>query len=564
MRAPRTRSLATLLAVVLAIGACEDPIRPPDPGAIRVIVIPNGEDIRAEELRVSVANGPLRPLDSGRVTLVGIAPGVYAVRLDGVAPNCQVAGANPRSVTVASNDTTTVAFTMPCVARVGSVRSTTATTGVDLDPDGYTATVIGGPSAVVAVNGTATITNVREGQHLMTLGGLSPNCAITGPDTLSVTVQLGGTSDVTFAIACVAVGAMTVTVATTGVAPDPNGYTLDVQASSVGFTRTLSIAPNGTVTFPALRPAADYRISLQGGAANCEVADGAVRTVAVMGGSTTAVAFTVACGPPGLLAFVRNEDIYVIASNGTGATRLTTDPAFDGEPAWSSGGRIAFTTRRHSDDLELYVMNADGTNQVRLTTTAGTDDSPSWSPDGARIVFRSERDVNSEIYVVNADGTGLTRLTNNAAADFQPAWSSTGRIAFVSDRDHSAGEIYVMNEDGSNVVRLTNNEIGEFTPAWSADGSMIAFMREVCYYYCPQDLFVMNADGANQRQVSDASVDWSVYRSDPSWSPNGRAIALTREYCPYYCEPPAIFVVDPQGTRSIVITDPGSNPAWKP
>ena len=564
MHVPRARSLATFLAAVLAIDACDDPVGPPDPGAIRVIVMPNGDDIRTEGLRVAVADGPFRQLDSGRVTLAGVAPGIHAVRLEGVASNCQVAGGNPRSVTVASNDTTTVEFTMPCVARVGTLRATTATAGTDLDPDGYTVTVIGGPSVVVPVNGTTTVTNVREGLRLVTLGGLTSNCAITGPDTLSVDVQLGGTSDVTFAIECEAVGALTVRVATTGVAPDPNGYTLDVQASSVGFTRTLSIAPNGTVTFPALRPAADYRISLQGGAANCEVADAAVRTVAVTGGSTTTVAFDIACGPPALLAFERDDDIYVIASNGTGVTRLTTDPAFDGGPAWSSSGRIAFTTRRHSNDLELYAMNADGTNQVRLTTSAGTDDAPSWSPDGGKIVFRSERDVNSEIYAMNADGTGLTRLTNNAAADFQPAWSSTGRIAFVSDRDHYAGEIYVMNEDGSNVVRLTNNELAESTPAWSADGSMIAFMRDVCYYYCPRDLFVMNADGSNERQLGETSFDWSVYRSDPSWSPNGQAIAFTRQYCPYYCDPPAIFVVDPRGTRTVVITNNGSNPAWKP
>ena len=565
MRVARSRSLFTLVALFIT-AACDDPISPPSDGAIRAVVTPSGEDITVQGLLVSVANGPLRQLDSGRleVTIIGVEPGVHMVQLGGLAVNCQVQGTNPRPVTVQSNDTTTAEFNMACAARVGSVRVTTATTGTDLDPDGYTALVIGGPSRAVPVNGTATAANVREGQRLVTLDGVAPNCAITGADTTAVVVQLGGTSDVAFAIECVTFGGLAVTVATTGVDPDANGYTLDVQASSVGFARTISVAANASVTFPALRPAADYRVALQGVAANCDVVGAEVRTVTVTASSTTSLAFDVTCAPATLLAFVRDDDIYAITSNGTGATRLTTDPAFDGDPAWSSTGQIAFTTQRHSADAELYVMNADGTNQVRLTTSSGTDDGPSWSPSGGKIAFRSQRDVNSEIYVVNADGTGLTRLTNNTTHDHQPAWSSTGKIAFISDRDHSEGEIYVMNEDGSNVVRLTNNTVAESNPAWSPDGSMIAFARAVdCYYYCEQDILVMNADGSNERRLATGGGS-DLYNADPSWSPNGQAIAFTQQYCPYYCDPPSVQIVDLHGTAPVLVTSTGANPAWKP
>jgi Tol biopolymer transport system component len=571
MRVSRSHSLATFVAVVLSIAGCDDPIRPPAPGAIRVVLGANGEDIILDGLRVSVVNGPTRQLSSAvpEIVILGRTPGVHTLQLDGLAVNCQVASANPLSVTVVSNVTTTAQFSVFCLARTGSVRVTTVTTGTELDPDGYTAMVIDGPSRAVPVNGTGTVANVREGQRMVTLGGVAPNCAIAGADTATVTVQLGATVDVAFSVQCQTSGSLRVTVLTTGTSPDPDGYLVAVQATSVNFTGSLAIAPNGSVTFLGLVPAADYRVALQGVAANCDIVDPDVRTVTVTGGGTTDVAFDVSCATPRLIAVVRDNDIYVINSNGTGATRLTTDPASDGEPAWSSSGQITFTTQRHTGDTELYVMNDDGTSQVRLTTSAGADDAPSWSPDGQRIVFRSFRDVNSELYAVNRDGTGLIRLTNNTADDRQPAWSSSGKIAFVSDRDHPAGEIYVMNADGSNVIRLTQNDSAEVSPAWSPDGSMIAFARTVeCYYGCTHDIFVMNADGSNVRRLA---TGWATYQdhTDPSWSPNGRAIAFTftQQYCGwyyYYCDAPSLWLVDVQGPGLRLVADNAANPAWKP
>jgi hypothetical protein len=571
MRVWHSRSLATFALAMLTSVGCDGPTDPPAPGALHVVVLTAGEDIIADGLRVTVANGPVRTFNQGlELVIPGVPPGVHAIQLDGLAVNCQVASANPRSVTVVSNETALVEFNMLCAARVGTVRVTATTTGAELDPNGYMAMVIGGPSRPLPVNGTATVANVREGQQMVTLGDVSSNCAIAGADTATVTVQLGVTVDVAFSVQCPASGNLRVTVLTTGTTPDPDGYLVDVQATSVNFTGSLAIAPNGSVAFSGLGPAVDYRVTLRGMAANCEIVDPDVQTVAVTSGGTTNVAFDVSCAALRPIAVVRDNDIYVINSDGTGAARLTTDPASDGEPAWSSSGQIAFTTGRHIGDTELYVMNDDGTSQVRLTTSAGVDDAPSWSPDGQRIVFRSYRDVNSELYVVNRDGTGLTRLTNTTTNEFQPAWSSTGKITFVSDRDHPKGEIYVMNADGSNVIRLTLNDSIEASPAWSPDGSMIAFAREVAYDYgSAHDIFVMNADGSNVRRLATGWAS-SQDHTDPSWSPNGRAIAftITQLYCGgwyyYYCDAPSIWLVDVQGTDRRTIADNAANPAWRP
>ena len=72
---------------------------------------------------------------------------------------------------------------------------------------------------------------------------------------------------------------------------------------------------------------------------------------------------------------------------------------------------------------EIYVMNADGTGQTNLTSNSAWDAQPAWSTDGSQIAFVSDRDGNDEIYVMSADGSNQTRLTSDPATDQQPAWS---------------------------------------------------------------------------------------------------------------------------------------------
>ena len=97
--------------------------------------------------------------------------------------------------------------------------------------------------------------------------------------------------------------------------------------------------------------------------------------------------------------------------------------------------------------------------------------------------------------------------------------SETGLIALSSDQDGDF-EIWVVNADGSRQRQLTDNDSMDISPSWSPDGSQIAFVsnREG-----NDEIYVMNADGGDQRRLTQT---FDASESFPAWSPDGREISL--------------------------------------
>jgi VCBS repeat-containing protein len=220
-----------------------------------------------------------------------------------------------------------------------------------------------------------------------------------------------------------------------------------------------------------------------------------------------------------------NSEIYVMNSDGSGVTRLTTNPATDTNPVWSPNHKkITFTSTRDGNP-DIYVMNADGTALTRLTSKDASDASPAWSPDGTKIAFARRVGSNWDIYVINADGTSKApaRLTSNPASDATPAWAAGGKIAFSSTRDGNP-EIYVMPAAGevckgcTTATRLTTNSAIDTSPAWLGTRIAFASTRDG-----NPEIYVMNADGtAVTRLTADPASD-----ETPAGSPDGQRIAFS-------------------------------------
>ncbi|MCH8294258.1 PD40 domain-containing protein [Candidatus Poribacteria bacterium] len=96
------------------------------------------------------------------------------------------------------------------------------------------------------------------------------------------------------------------------------------------------------------------------------------------------------------------------------------------------------------------------------------------------------------------------------------------QIAFVSYRDGN-GEVYVMDAEGKNLRNLTNHPAQDGTawlgPAWSPDGEKIAFVSKRDGNY---ETYVMDADGKNPRNLT----NHPALDGQPAWSPDGQKIAF--------------------------------------
>lgn len=174
-------------------------------------------------------------------------------------------------------------------------------------------------------------------------------------------------------------------------------------------------------------------------------------------------------------------------------------------------------------DFDIFTSRDDGTNLRPLTNSPGYDAEATVSPDGKKIVFTSMRDGDLDIYTMNVDGTAVRRLTTTPGYDGGPFFSPDGRQIIYRAHHPQAPEelkdyqdllkenlirptkleVFVMNADGSNQRQITSNGAANFAPYFHPSGKKIIFCSNLAD---PKkrnfDLFTIAPDGTNQERIT--------------------------------------------------------------
>jgi Tol biopolymer transport system component len=191
------------------------------------------------------------------------------------------------------------------------------------------------------------------------------------------------------------------------------------------------------------------------------------------------------------------------------------------------------------DPFDIYSARADGSQPLRLTNFGVYTAEGTLSPDGRTIVFTSLKDGDLDIYTMRSDGSGIRRLTTTPGYDGGPFFSPDGkqivyRAWHPTDSAELARyqgllaqrlvrpnrmELWIMNADGTNQRQITTLGGANFAPFFTPDGRKIIFSSN--HHTDPRsgnfDLFLIGTDGRDLEQITfDPRFD-----GFPQFSPDG-------------------------------------------
>ena len=211
-------------------------------------------------------------------------------------------------------------------------------------------------------------------------------------------------------------------------------------------------------------------------------------------------------------------------------TAITSPPGEDQDcyPRFSpDGSRLAFVRYISHGEAELYIVAPDGSGLKRLTTDSKNIRGLDWSPDGRQIVFASNRGGSYEIRTIGPEGGESKPLPSNTGSASEPAVARNGKfMAYVESTDNwniwrarieagPDGEQHLKDNE-----RFLASSGQNHSPSFSPDGSTIAFVSNRSG---APEIWFTNAGGQNPKQMTHFGGPWL---GTIRWSPDGKQIVF--------------------------------------
>lgn len=192
---------------------------------------------------------------------------------------------------------------------------------------------------------------------------------------------------------------------------------------------------------------------------------------------------------------------------------------------------------------DIFLADEDGSNLKQLTDSPGYDAEATVSVDGKKIVFTSLIDGDLDLYSMDIDGRNMKRLTNEKGYDGGAYFSPDGKkIVYrayhpkdkkeIEDYENllkrnlvrpTKMELFIMDSDGSNKRQLTDFGVASFSPYFHPDGKRIIFASNL---NDPKgrnfELYMINIDGTGLERITYSPP----FNSFPMFSHDGKKLVF--------------------------------------
>jgi TolB protein len=230
--------------------------------------------------------------------------------------------------------------------------------------------------------------------------------------------------------------------------------------------------------------------------------------------------------------FPKNPNRILYASTHLGSRECPPSPDFSKGYVWAI-----------YPSYDIFTANADGSNLKQLTDTAGYDAEATISPNGKKIVFTTMRSGDLDIYTMDTDGRNVRRLTTELGYDGGAFFSADNKqivyrsfhpktpeqVARYKQKlaenliEPTVFEVWVMNADGTNKRQVTRLGAASFAPYFFPDAKRIIFASNV---NDPKrrnfDLYSINVDGTGLERITYEET----FDGFPMFTPDGKKLVF--------------------------------------
>lgn len=232
--------------------------------------------------------------------------------------------------------------------------------------------------------------------------------------------------------------------------------------------------------------------------------------------------------------FKENAQLILANTDGSNAKVLVPSaPSPNGQIFYPvlapDASKVAFM--RAADKKNIYLINTDGTGETLISTNSFAESFPTFSPDGKHLAYYTGNKtiaVGTISYDNGKFSVTWNEIADSAAifadGDSRLDWSPDSKeIVYVRGIKGVSTELWVYTMESNSRRKIMSGICA--LPVWSPDGTQIAYSKVTSSAgsQAAVDIMTVRPDGSGEKNITNTPASIEQYAQ---WSPDGKKLVF--------------------------------------